>query len=907
MSTSNTELMLLVEASSALLASPHTSDVLGTIIKLAQRFGSADAYAIWRKRGTNEGWGLVSSAGLSEEFVQTGAIEDSARLILPEHPLAFEDVTQERFLALRQGALRAEGICSMLVVPLQIHGETSGTVAFYWKTAHRFTEPEIRIASALGNMAAAALGTSELYEREKILRNEAQMSQRRAAFLAEAGSVLASSLDYETTLRSVAKLAVPAFADWCAVDVSRSGSLERVTVEHIDPAKIQLARAYREKYPVGQDEATQVAFRTGQCFLMEFVPNELLVERVRDPEQLKMILEMGLESLMVVPMVHRERALGVITFVSSNPTRHYTNADLALAEELARRAAGAIDNARLYGEVRVSEERYRSLVSATTSIVWTVNEAGEFIEPQPLWEAYTGQPWDQHRGLGWAAAIDPADRERMRTEFLAAQEQARSYESDGRLWHASSGSYRHIVARATPVRSADGSICEWIGTVTDIHERVQADEERRTLLAREQQARYTAQLLNRVGQTLSAELDPVSLAKSVTDLATKLVNAEFGALFHNVTKEDGESYLLYTLSGVPHEAFAKFPMPRNTAVFGPTFRGEGVVRSDDITLDPRYGRNKPFHGMPEGHLPVRSYLAVPVISGSGDVLGGLFFGHSQPGVFQQQAEEFAVGIASQAGIALDNARLLSASQEAQIALRRSNEELRRANEDLNQFAYSASHDLQEPLRMVSAYTQLLQRRYGSRLGDEADRYINYAVQGAQRMEALLRDILAYTQSANVEHKEYDLINVNEVMRTVLSNLHQSIANTGAKITVGTLPTVAVAEFHLLQLFQNLIGNAIKYAGNGPPEVNISAEHQDGAWLFSVRDNGIGIDPRYKEQIFGLFKRLHRNDEYDGTGIGLAICQKIVERYGGRIWVESDLGQGADFRFTLPDSGRQRNG
>ncbi len=273
---SNPELMLLVEASSALLASPQTSDVLRTIIELAHRFGSADAYAVWRKLNEQGEWKLVSSAGLSQKFTQTGVTDGMRSFPLPGSPLAVEDVMQESFLALRHAALDAEGIRAMLVVPLHIHGEASGTVVLYWKAAHKFSESEIRIASALGNMAAAALGTSELYEREKELRNQAQLSEQRAAFLAEAGAVLASSLDYEITLRSVARLAVAAFADWCAVDVSRDGHLERVTIEHLDPAKIQFARTYREKYPVSEDESSQVAFRTGKSFLMEAIPKELI-------------------------------------------------------------------------------------------------------------------------------------------------------------------------------------------------------------------------------------------------------------------------------------------------------------------------------------------------------------------------------------------------------------------------------------------------------------------------------------------------------------------------------------------------------------------------------------------------------------------------------------------------------
>ena len=186
-------------------------------------------------------------------------------------------------------------------------------------------------------------------------------------------------------------------------------------------------------------------------------------------------------------------------------------------------------------------------------------------------------------------------------------------------------------------------------------------------------------------------------------------------------------------------------------MFDPTFRGDGPVRSDDITQDPRYGQNSPYHGMPEGHLPVRSYLAAPVVSRSGEVLGGLFFGHGQPAQFTEQHEQLAIGIAAQAAIALDNARLFAESQRAREALTRMNTELRRANDALEQFAFSASHDLKEPLRMISIYSQILQRKYRGRLDEEADKYLDYAVEGVKRMERLVQDLLAYTQSVTVAH------------------------------------------------------------------------------------------------------------------------------------------------------------
>lgn len=892
------QLLLIVEASSMLLVSPQAPEVLRRIVELAQRFGSADGHAVWRARGSDGAWMLASSEGLSDEFINSGLTEPGNAHSLPRQPVAFEDLDHP-ILGARRAVLAREGIRSMLVIPLLVNGKPTGTLVSYWKTPHSITETEINIAKALGNLAATALGAAELYERELELRDQAQASERRAAFLANAGAELARSLDYETTLRSVAKLAIPTFADWCSVDLYVQGRLERVTVEHTDPAKIALALEYRQKFPSREDDLALVAARTGQAVMIEQIPEEMLVERVRDPEQLTMLRALEIESLIVAPMVNRGRTLGLITFVNSKKGQRYTQADLALAEELARRAATAIENAKLYADVRASEGRYRSLVSATTSIVWTASPRGQFIEPQASWELYTGQPWKEHEGFGWARAIYPDDLQRVQANWNRSLDNGETFEAEGRLWHAPTGQYRYFLARAAPVKNADGSITEWIGTVSDIHERKQAEEERNALLLREQQARYIAQLLNRVGPLLSAQLEPKKLSQSITDLATKLTGAEFGALFRNVTSESGEAYTLYTISGVPYEAFAKFPMPRNTAIFGPTFRGEGVVRSDDITRDPRYGKNAPYYGMPEGHLPVRSYLAVPIVSRSGEVLGGLFFGHSQSGIFQEQAEELATGIASQAAIALDNARLFVESQRAQGSLRRSNEELRCANEDLNQFAYSASHDLQEPLRMVSAYTQLLKKKYHGKLDTQADDYIRYAVQGAQRMELLVRDILTYTQAANVDREQAGPVDANGVIEKALSNLQQAIRERGAIVTYGKLPSLKVHEIHLLQLFQNLIGNAIKYGGENTPRIAVQADRLDNAWQFSIQDNGIGIDPQYKERVFGLFQRLHTNAEYTGTGIGLAICKKIVERYEGRIWVESALGQGSTFYFTLP--------
>jgi light-regulated signal transduction histidine kinase (bacteriophytochrome) len=235
---------------------------------------------------------------------------------------------------------------------------------------------------------------------------------------------------------------------------------------------------------------------------------------------------------------------------------------------------------------------------------------------------------------------------------------------------------------------------------------------------------------------------------------------------------------------------------------------------------------------------------------------------------------------------------------AERDLARKNVELERSNADLEQFAYVASHDLQEPLRMVTAYTQLLAERYQGKLDADADKFIGYASEGAQRMQVLIQDLLAFSRvGRNVARRE---VECNSMMLEILQTLSSSIQESGAAITAGALPTLWGDRTQLAQIFQNLIGNAIKFRKQEEPLViSVSAEKNDLEWRFKVTDNGIGIAPEHLENVFVVFQRLHARTEYPGNGIGLAICKKIVERSGGKIWVESEVGHGSSFIFTLP--------
>ena len=342
-------------------------------------------------------------------------------------------------------------------------------------------------------------------------------------------------------------------------------------------------------------------------------------------------------------------------------------------------------------------------------------------------------------------------------------------------------------------------------------------------------------------------------------------------------------------------------MPTGAGVWGLVVKTRAPIRMtwDDLYSHPDF---KEFSGLKNSqgleHPPLPGWLAVPVLRRDGGLIGVVQLSDKFDGEFTQADEDQLVQLAKFYTATFELQYVYEDLGRVTGALRQATLELQRSNAELEQFAYVASHDLQEPLRMVTSYLQLLERRYKEKLDQDAEDFIGFAVDGASRMQTLIQDLLTYSR-VGTRGAAFEPTDCDEVLSRVLTNLEVAIEESGAEISSGTLPNIAVDASQLSQLLQNLIGNAIKFRGDSPPRIRIEAQRRDEDWLFSVRDNGIGIDPRHGERIFQVFQRLHGIGQYQGTGIGLAVCKKIAERHRGQIWVESEEGAGATFYFTIP--------
>jgi PAS domain S-box-containing protein len=538
--------------------------------------------------------------------------------------------------------------------------------------------------------------------------------------------------------------------------------------------------------------------------------------------------------------------------------------------------------------------------------------------------------WNEgaRRILGWSAdEMVGQSLERLFPEDIGRAAISREMEDAVKLgrgggeegWRVRKGGVRFWAAgELAPIRDAEGKV---IGFTKVLRDR---SEQRAAELAAQEERRLL-EVLNRAGSALAAETELHKLVQIVTDAGVELTGAEFGAFFYNVRDEDGESYTLYTLSGAPAEAFSKFPMPRNTAVFGPTFRGEGIVRSHDITKDPRYGHNKPYKGMPKGHLPVRSYLAIPVLLRSKEVIGGLFFGHKDAGVFTAESERGLSGLAAEAAVAIDNARLfgqlrslneqLEQRVSAEVARRAEAEEALRQSqkmEAVGQLTGGIAHDFNNLLTVVTGNIGMAQRALEAANVTDARtrRALTGAMKGAERAATLTQRLLAFSRRQPLAPK---VVDVDKLVLSMSDLLQRSLGEL-IKLQIVVAPGLWRVEADPNQLESAILnlavnardampsgGELVIETANARLDENYAASHAEvppGQYvMIAVTDSGTGMSKATLDRAFEPFYTTKEIGK--GTGLGLSMIYGFIKQSGGHVKIYSEEGQGTTVKMYLP--------
>jgi PAS domain S-box-containing protein len=547
-----------------------------------------------------------------------------------------------------------------------------------------------------------------------------------------------------------------------------------------------------------------------------------------------------------------------------------------------------------------TSQRLNAILSNTTMAVFLMDDRQQCVYANAAAEKLTGYNFEQMQGRPLHDVVHhkkpdgshypleecPIDRAFPSRAQMGGEE----------LFVAPDGSFYPVAFTASPLLDQSGTP---VGTVI---------EARNIEQERAEKARFD--VLNRTSQALASELDLDRIVQTVTDAGLQLSGAKFGAFFYNVTNEAGESLLLYTLSGAERSDFDAFGHPRATEVFGPTFRGEGVVRSDDITKDPRYGRNAPHKGMPEGHLPVRSYLAVPVTSRAGEVIGGLFYAHPEPGIFLEETEALLLGLAGQAAVAIDNARLFEAAQRANQSLEQrvvertheleiANEALRQSQkmEAIGQLTGGIAHDFNNLLTVIRGSADILRREGLSE--DKRQRYIDAISDTADRAARLTGQLLAFARRQALRPEVFDagarITSITDMLRSVLGSRIDLEINADCP---DCFVEADVAQFETAIV--NMAVNA-RDSMNGEGKLKIGIQRlAEGGTDFvcvEVADTGHGIATDQIDRIFEPF--FTTKEVGKGTGLGLSQVYGFTKQSDGEIKVESTVGNGTTFRLLLP--------
>src|SRR5688500_15419375 len=550
--------------------------------------------------------------------------------------------------------------------------------------------------------------------------------------------------------------------------------------------------------------------------------------------------------------------------------------------------------------LRQNEQRLRAIFNQAAVGIAVATLDGRFVDMNRRFADVLADTEENLRGrtfLELTFADDRPETAAAVAKLLAGEIPSYSLE---KRYLRPDGTVVWSLSSVTLLKDAEGRPQQFIGVIEDITARKRAE-------AALQEETRSLELLNETGRTLASQLDLQPLIQAVTDAATQLSGAQFGAFFYNTTNAQGDIFQLFTLSGAPREAFEGFGHPRATQLFAPIFRGDAPIRSDDIRQDPRYGQMQPHYGMPQGHLAVRSFLAVPVRSGSGNPIGGLFFGHAEPGVFTARTEQLIVGVAAQASVAIDNARLYEAARnaaderekllESERAARNAAE---RMSEVKDEFLATLSHELRTPLNAILGWARILRSRPHSQ--PEAEKALETIERNARVQTQLIEDLLDMSRiAAGKVRLDVQSLQPITFVEAAVETVRPGAEAKGIRLATILDPDAGLVSGdpgRLQQVIWNLLSNAIKFT-RSDGNVQVVLKRVDSHVEITVADDGIGIRSEFIPHLFERFRQGDASSTrtHGGLGLGLSIVKKLVELHGGTVAVES-LGEGKGTTVTV---------